>query len=740
MSEKKIGGRDSSGSRLGSFLTFLCYWFYWGGLYGAFFYCAQDSGLFFWDSDFFWNRVTRPGGMILYCASFLAQFFYYPVLGGAILALIMTFIRGAARSLFAPADPRRRFIANVLAAALPLIATLASTWRGYSVFAPFEPDAPFIFPTGILATLLVLLGWRKVVARFHSATSRVKIMIPTMACLYPLMGFWGVLATMLCLFFEFFVLLSIPAPDRYLVQIDETLMDALPKRRKRRGDKDDATVRIIPKAEKKKARKPLPESPELKERAAAGKAKRAVARGILEAECLAALSVPLGWYYFAFYRRTTLDSILWRGVTEPCFDFKDAWTQFSWNEAIAAAIFVLFLGVGLSRHVPVNKRETRDFFNFDEEDDESRKSAKSKEKSKARRAAAIKLRSLYGPRAKAVVETVAVASAIFWGGYGDENFRILCRVGREMEKENGEEIEGICNEATRPTGAIIAARVLALTRLRALPDRLFARPVDGLDATTSIGMDESTALTEYFALYHGLANLATQAATYNLVQTDDRNARCLRILSRSALANGETELARRYAATLERGLFHRGFAREVHRAADAIDAGEWDATELTRSAAALRALRPKQDRVASGYPFFPLLIGVATDDWDVAEGAALEVKLSALLIERKLSEFATRLEEARVSGKIAFEGRSAPCAYQEALLVAEKIGASTPTKLDAGIDSAKRDAFAKVDFTLFRDISKSGRDALRERNDGSYWYYYYDPTTNAARLSVGEGL
>ena len=134
------------------------------------------------------------------------------------------------------------------------------------------------------------------------------------------------------------------------------------------------------------------------------------------------------------------------------------------------------------------------------------------------------------------------------------------------------------------------------------------------------------------------------------------------------------------------------------------------------------------------------MIGVATDDWDVAEGTALEVKLSALLIERKLSEFATRLEEARVSGKIAFEGRSAPRAYQEALLVAEKIGASTPTKLDAGIDSAKRDAFAKVDFTLFRDISESGRDALRERNDGSYWYYYYDPTTNAARLSVGKGL
>ncbi|MGN0910091.1 MAG: DUF6057 family protein [Thermoguttaceae bacterium] len=739
MSEKKRGGRDKS-SRLGALLTFLCYWFYWGGLYGDFFYCAQDSGLFFWDSDFFWNRVTRPGGMILYCASFLAQFFYYPFLGGAILALIMTFIRAAARALFAPADPRRRFVARVLAAALPLIATLASTWRGYSVFSPFEPDAPFIFPVGILATLLVLLGWRKVVARFHSATSRVKIMIPTMACLYPLMGFWGVLATMLCLFFEFFMLLSIPAPDRYLVQIDETLMDALPKRRKRRGDKDDATVRIIPKAEKKKARKPLPESPDLKERAVAGKAKRAVARGILEAECLAALCVPLGWYYFAFYRRTTLDSILWRGVTEPCFDLKDAWMQFSWNIAIAAAVFVLFLGIALSRHVPVTKRETRDFFNFDEEDEETKKRAKSKGKSKARRAAAIKLRRLYKPRAKAVVETVAVASAIFLGCYGDQNFRILCRVGREMETENWEELEGLCNEATRPTGAIVAARVLALTRLRALPDRLFARPVDGLDVATSKGMDESTALTEYFALYHGLANLATQAATYDLVQTDDRNARCLRILSRSALANGETELARRYAATLERGLFHRGFAREVYRAADAIDAGEWDATELTRSAAALRALRPKQDRVASGYPFFPLLIGVATDDWDVAEGPALDAKLSALLIERKLSEFATRLEEARAAGKIAFEGRSAPRAYQEALLVAEKIGAAVPGKLDAGIDSAKREAFAKVDLTLFRDISATGRDALRERNDGSYWYYYYDPTTNAARRVVGKGL
>lgn len=735
MSEKKRGGRDKS-SRLGALLTFLCYWFFWGGFYGPFFYCAQDSGLFFWDSDFFWNRATRPGGALLYCASFLAQFFYYPILGGAILALIMTFIRAAARSLFAPVDPRRRFFANGLAAALPLIATLASTWRGYSVFTPFEPDAPFIYPVGILATLLALLGWRKVVARFHTAASRLKIMIPTMACLYPLMGFWGVLATLLCLFFELFLISSIPAPASYQVKIDESLMDALPKRRKRNRGEDDSTVRIVPKTEKKKERKPTSESPELKARAVAGKAKRAVARGILEAECLAALCAPLGWYYFAFYRRTTFDSILWRGVTEPCFDLKDAGMQFSWNTAIAAVIVVLFTGVAISRHVPVKKRKTSDFFNFDEEDEENQRSAESK----AKRAAALKLRRLFGNRAKAVVETLAVAGAILCCGYGDQNFRILCRVGREIETENWEEIEGLCDDATRPTGPIIAARVLALTRQRALQDRLFARPIDGLDVATAKGMDESTALTESFALYHGLLNIAAQSATYNLVQTDDRNARCLKILSRVALANGETRLARRYAATLERSLFHRGFAREVFRAADAIDAGEWDATELTRCAASLRALRPKQDRVASGYPFFPLLIGVAADDWDVAEGSALDVKLSALLIDRDLSEFAARLEEARSAGKIALEGRSAPRAYQEALLVAEKIGAAVPGKLDAGIDSAKRDAFAKVDFSLFRDMSDAGRDALRARNDGSYWYYYYDPTTNAARRVVGKGL
>lgn len=737
MREKKRGGLDDS-SRLGTLLTFLCYWFYWGGLYGAFFYCAQDSGLFFWDSEFFWNRVSRPGGMVLYFASFLAQFFYYPVLGGAILALIMTFIRAAARSLFEPVDPRRRFLARVLAAALPLVATVASTWRGYSVFTPFEPDAPFIFPTGLLATLLVLLGWRKVVARFHAATSRLKIMIPTTACLYPLMGFWGVLATFLCLFFELFLISSIPAPVCYQVRIDESLMDALPKRRKMNRDEDDGTVRIVPKSEKKKKRKRAPENAELKARAVAGRAKRAVARGMLEAECLVALCVPLGWYYFAFYRRTTLDSILWRGVTEPCFDLKDAGTQFSWNVAIAAVVFILFLGIGISRRAPVKKRETSGFFNFDEEDDEE--ATETSAKSKKKRAALIKMRRIFGPRSKAVVETLAAAIAIFLCGYGDQNFRILCRVGREIERENWEEIESICGEAARPTGAIVAARVLALTRLGALQDRLFTRPIDGLDTTTAKGMDESLALTESFALYHGLPNIAAQASTYNLVQTDDRNARCLKNLSRSALANGETQLARRYAWTLERSLFHRGFSREVLRAADAIDAGEWDATELTRSAAALRALRPKQDRVASGYPFFPLLIGVATDDWDVAEGRAVDVKLSTLLIDRDLSEFAARLEEARVAGKIALEGRSAPRAYQEALLVAEEIGATVPATLDAAIDSAKREEFAKVDFTLFRDISPAGRDALRERNDGSYWYYYYDPTTNAARRSVRKGL
>lgn len=737
MSDTNRGGSDSSRSRLGSLLTFFCYWFYWGGLYGAFFYCAQDSGLFFWDTEFFWDRATRPGGMVLYVASFLAQFFYYPILGGAILALIMTFIRVAARSLFDPVEPQLRFAARLLAASLPVLATVASTWRGYSAFTPFDPAAPFVFPVGILATLLVLLGWRKVVARFHTATSRLKIMLPAMACLYPLMGFWGVLATFLCLVFELFLISSIPVPVCYQVRIDESLMDALPKCRKRNRDEDDGTVRIMPKSQqKKKKRKPVVEDPELEIRAQAGRAKRAIARGILEAECLAAVCVPLGWYYFAFYRRTPIDSILWRGVTEACFDLKDAGMQFAWNVAIAAVIFILLFGIVISRYAPVKRRKkSGDWFNFDdEEEDEKKPSAAS-----TFTLASLKKRLALGPRAKAVVETIVVAGAILFFGFGDQNFRILCLVGKEIESENWEKIEELCNEAARPTGPIIAARVLALTRLHALQDRLFLHPIDGLDVTSPKGMDESTALAECFALYHGLPNLATQAATYNLVQTDDRNARCIKILAHSALANGETILARRFASTLDRSLFYRGFARDVFRAADAIDAGEWEANDLTRCAATLRSMRPKQDRVASGYPFFPLLIGVATDDWDVAEGIALEVKLAALLIDRDLSEFATRLEEARVAGKIEIEGRSLPRAYQEALLVAEKIGAKVPAKLDAGIDAAKRDAFAKVDLTLFRDMSDAGRAALKERNDGSYWYYYYDPTTNAARHAARKG-
>ncbi|MFA6728531.1 MAG: DUF6057 family protein, partial [Prevotella sp.] len=47
----------------------------------------EQLQMFLFNSDYFVQRIVLPGGLADYIAEFLTQFYYYPALGGLILAI-----------------------------------------------------------------------------------------------------------------------------------------------------------------------------------------------------------------------------------------------------------------------------------------------------------------------------------------------------------------------------------------------------------------------------------------------------------------------------------------------------------------------------------------------------------------------------------------------------------------------------------------------------------------------------
>ena len=52
--------------------------------------CFQEQyQMFLFDTNYFLERIVLPGGLADYISEFLVQFYYMPVLGGVIIALLL---------------------------------------------------------------------------------------------------------------------------------------------------------------------------------------------------------------------------------------------------------------------------------------------------------------------------------------------------------------------------------------------------------------------------------------------------------------------------------------------------------------------------------------------------------------------------------------------------------------------------------------------------------------------------
>ncbi len=142
---------------------------YVGGL------CFQEQyQMFLFDSGYFLERIVLPGGLADYISEFLVQFYYMPVLGGAIIALLLMCIQTAVWGLMKQYGARHDFPGYLLSF-LPSIAL----WCAMG-----DQNVLLSFVVALFGALVI--GW--IHNRFHNRLVKVVFELVSTALVYWLLG------------------------------------------------------------------------------------------------------------------------------------------------------------------------------------------------------------------------------------------------------------------------------------------------------------------------------------------------------------------------------------------------------------------------------------------------------------------------------------------------------------------------------------------------------------------------
>lgn len=142
---------------------------YVGGL------CFQEQyQMFLFDSGYFLERIVLPGGLVDYISEFLVQFYYMPVLGGAIIALLLMGIQTAVWGLMKQYGARHDFPGYLLSF-LPSIAL----WCAMG-----DQNVLLSFVVALFGALVI--GW--IHNRFHNRLVKVVFELVSTALVYWFLG------------------------------------------------------------------------------------------------------------------------------------------------------------------------------------------------------------------------------------------------------------------------------------------------------------------------------------------------------------------------------------------------------------------------------------------------------------------------------------------------------------------------------------------------------------------------
>lgn len=137
--------------------------------------CFQEQyQMFLFDIGYFLERIVLPGGLADYISEFLVQFYYMPVLGGAIIALLLIGIQAVVWGLMKQYGARHDFPGYLLSF-LPSIAL----WCAMG-----DQNVLLSFVVALFGALL--MGW--IHNRFHNRLVKVVFELVSTALVYWFLG------------------------------------------------------------------------------------------------------------------------------------------------------------------------------------------------------------------------------------------------------------------------------------------------------------------------------------------------------------------------------------------------------------------------------------------------------------------------------------------------------------------------------------------------------------------------
>ena len=136
---------------------FLFAWLFLGLYNSEFLYKIQEFNLFIGQDRLFLAGLTQQqGGLLVYAARYLTQFFYFPLVGALIAAALLSLLELAVAHL-----ARLQGCWSLLHFLPSLLLLLAQTTTGYYLYLQWEPAFPFVAETGMLLAVGTIALYRR---------------------------------------------------------------------------------------------------------------------------------------------------------------------------------------------------------------------------------------------------------------------------------------------------------------------------------------------------------------------------------------------------------------------------------------------------------------------------------------------------------------------------------------------------------------------------------------------------
>ena len=151
---------------------------------------SADLNPFVATGEFFHESLRQAGGLLSYSSRFLQSLFYYPLLGGIVLSLIYIAQSYVLMRLYKVSSSL-----VPLCFAPSLMHLINFLQLGYMIYVLKAPAMAFTLPFGTLCALL--LSW--LYASMRNRWVRAGVLAVVVIVGYPVLGFFALLALLLCL-------------------------------------------------------------------------------------------------------------------------------------------------------------------------------------------------------------------------------------------------------------------------------------------------------------------------------------------------------------------------------------------------------------------------------------------------------------------------------------------------------------------------------------------------------------